>query len=247
MIPYEQWTNETVRDLGIVPQWWYLMEFFEAMDYHRPLVAPHRVNDIRRPDNVVGHWQRCVNITWAIKQCYLTGGVGLEFGSAGVHTPWCLNTDVRTGLPSHYPPDVSVKDRSIVQGHMRVSADDPKDSFIRHDAVCADDELVYGTKAFRDNAFSLIVANHVLEHTKGDPVELLTEWVRILSPGGVIALVIPDNNWFDVMKCDPDHQHAWTSLEFLNIAERVPGVEVVEHTGEIQPNYHSFATILRKK
>jgi hypothetical protein len=224
----------------------YLLEHFPDYDYRKP-VDPNRLDIRKGKVNIVGFWQRAVNVWWAIEKCGKTGDVGLEFGSAGVKTPWSVNTDVRTGLRSHYPPNVPVDQRAITQGHMRVSGDRREGVFQRHDSVCGDTSEVLGTGVFRDNSFSLITANHVLEHMAGDPVELLVEWSRLLMSGGIMALVLPDQQWLDVMSCDPDHQHAWTESEFLAIAKRVPGMDVIEHTGATQINYHSFATILRKK
>lgn len=46
---------------------------------------------------------------------------------------------------------------------------------------------------FRDNCFSAIYASHLLEHLYPDEAkELLRECGRVLKPGGVIRLVVPD-------------------------------------------------------
>lgn len=228
--------------MSVLDSYKYLSEFFPDFDYRRP-VNPDHLN-ARSRVNCVGHWQRCVNLWWAVRQLQGTGDVGLEFGSAGVLTPWCLSTDVRTGLSSHYPRADGT--REIVRGHLRVAADFHGVSFDRHDEVCDDHAPVYGTGVFPDNSYGLILANHVFEHLSGDPIENLSAWARILKPGGVIAIVMPDNRWFDVMMCDKDHKHAWDGRDFDALASRVPGCRVIEHTSDTQVNYFSFATILQK-
>lgn len=50
-----------------------------------------------------------------------------------------------------------------------------------------------GELPFMDNSVDRIIATHVLEHV-AEPVEALSEWVRVLKPGGVLSLILP---------CDP--------------------------------------------
>jgi SAM-dependent methyltransferase len=46
---------------------------------------------------------------------------------------------------------------------------------------------------FKDNCFDQIYASHVLEHVHWNLVEnTLIEWVRILKPGGVLEIWVPD-------------------------------------------------------
>jgi SAM-dependent methyltransferase len=44
---------------------------------------------------------------------------------------------------------------------------------------------------FKDNELDFIVSSHLLEHLP-DPIESLTEWKRVLRPGGVLAIAVPD-------------------------------------------------------
>lgn len=46
---------------------------------------------------------------------------------------------------------------------------------------------------FEDNSIDRVIATHVLEHVP-DPVAALTEWARVIRPGGVLSLILP---------CDP--------------------------------------------
>ena len=46
---------------------------------------------------------------------------------------------------------------------------------------------------FEDNSADLIYACHVLEHFKRDETEkILTEWYRVLKPGGSLRIAVPD-------------------------------------------------------
>jgi predicted SAM-dependent methyltransferase len=48
-------------------------------------------------------------------------------------------------------------------------------------------------KIFKDGEFSLIYASHILEHIPWYQTnDVLTEWVRVLEPGGVLEVWVPD-------------------------------------------------------
>lgn len=44
---------------------------------------------------------------------------------------------------------------------------------------------------FHDHSLDYVIASHVLEHV-GNPVAALAEWYRVLRPGGIIYLVVPN-------------------------------------------------------
>jgi SAM-dependent methyltransferase len=44
---------------------------------------------------------------------------------------------------------------------------------------------------FHDHALDYVIASHVLEHV-ANPVAALTEWYRVVRPGGIIYLVVPN-------------------------------------------------------
>lgn len=47
--------------------------------------------------------------------------------------------------------------------------------------------------AFEDNSFDVVYSSHVLEHMSKDKAEeLVEEMVRVLKPGGILRLVVPD-------------------------------------------------------
>jgi len=63
---------------------------------------------------------------------------------------------------------------------------------------------------FRSNAFSKIIAHHVLEHLR-DPDMFLGEAYRVLKPKGVLSLRTP-NFLSRNAYADPDHKHVFNFL-----------------------------------
>jgi len=56
---------------------------------------------------------------------------------------------------------------------------------------------------FKDNVFDLVYASHILEHTPWFDLEkILTEWIRILRPGGSIEIWVPDGYKLCKLLCD---------------------------------------------
>ncbi len=197
----------------------YLLEHFPNYDYNRAK-QPERVV-FSRPDNVTGHQQRAFNIFWAIEQCWKTGGVGLEIGSGGVHTPWCLSTDAYS-TDSHPIYGGGCRPHMVVPGH--------------------------DLSVFSDNSFSLILANHVVEHLPGDVAQVFREhWLRVLKPGGVLAVILPDQTYVDVLAIDRDHKHAWTAAQFR---DQVIG-QITDLVHEVEwdtlKNNFSYNAVVRKR
>lgn len=59
-----------------------------------------------------------------------------------------------------------------------------------------------------DGSFDFVIANHVIEHVT-DPIRALTEWYRIIRPGGILFLAVPDKRF----TFDRDRER--TTLEHL--------------------------------
>lgn len=79
-----------------------------------------------------------------------------------------------------------------------------------------------------NDTFDFVVANHVLEHLT-DPIRALIEWHRILRPGGLLMLALPDKRFtFDA------HRRR-TSLDHLVADHRSsepPGIRNRDHLEE---------------
>jgi predicted SAM-dependent methyltransferase len=45
-----------------------------------------------------------------------------------------------------------------------------------------------------DNTLDFVIANHVLEHVT-DPIGSIAEWHRILKPGGILLMAVPDKRF----------------------------------------------------
>ncbi len=52
-------------------------------------------------------------------------------------------------------------------------------------------ESVYPLK-FKTNSCNLVYACHILEHMDGKKEKVLKEWIRVLKPGGILRLSVPD-------------------------------------------------------
>ncbi|MBI4829311.1 MAG: glycosyltransferase [Nitrospinae bacterium] len=80
---------------------------------------------------------------------------------------------------------------------------------------------------FADGELDYVIARHNLEHYV-DPLKALDEWARVLKPGGVICLVLPDDEAFDTIHADESHLHVFTKGSLKNLVSLVPPLSVVE-------------------
>lgn len=64
-----------------------------------------------------------------------------------------------------------------------------------------------------DNAFDFVYSSHCLEHLR-DPRVALTNWIRIVKPGGFIVVQVPDEDLYEKghwpSKYNPDHKYTFT-------------------------------------
>ena len=51
-------------------------------------------------------------------------------------------------------------------------------------------------KGIKENSFDFIVSSHCLEHLN-DPEEGLTNWIRVIKPGGHIVITVPDEDLYE--------------------------------------------------
>lgn len=67
-----------------------------------------------------------------------------------------------------------------------------------------------------DGALDFVIANHVLQELE-DPVATLQRWMRVLRPGGIVFLTLPDARYDDA----GDAPHAWELPGFLALLARI--------------------------
>jgi len=66
---------------------------------------------------------------------------------------------------------------------------------------------------FEDQSQDYVLAEDLLEHVI-NPIRALREWNRVLKPGGILLIFVPDEDRTDGILLDPTHTHAF-DLEFL--------------------------------
>ncbi len=199
-------------------------EFFPDFDYRHP--APGAIIDMRDPNNCVGHQQRAFSVWHAIQNCGPLD-LGLDFGSPKGMTPHCVHVDV-FGDGRVHP----------FYGGGRYLAD------LAHSAV--------STSFYPPDAWPYISSNHSLEHMDmpGDSgiASLLGKWIELLRGGGILAMVIPDNDHFDVLASDRNHYHAWGARDFrqrvLDTVLSQSPVQLLEY--DTLDNHFSFNVVIQK-
>lgn len=80
---------------------------------------------------------------------------------------------------------------------------------------------------FADGVLDYVVARHNLEHYE-DPIKTLKEWKRVLRRGGVLGIVLPDNDELDTIKIDPTHKHVFTKKDFKKMLEKIEGFKLLK-------------------
>jgi SAM-dependent methyltransferase len=98
---------------------------------------------------------------------------------------------------------------------------------------------------FEDGSVDILISRHSFEHAL-DPVAVLGEWRRVLTPDGRVLVVLPDHAEIPTM--DPfyghgEHLHAYTQESFGNLIEALD-VFAVEEIGVVVPEW-SFGAVLR--
>jgi SAM-dependent methyltransferase len=134
-------------------------------------------------------------------------GTGLELGPG--HQPFSLPSNVKVRYVDRWDPEHS---------HELYPELGPEVPFLAPDIVANFD--VDRLAMIEDGSEDFVVCSHVLEHL-ADPIGFLDEIQRVLRPGGVMILVLPDR------RRTFDRDRPPTSLEHL-VAEHDARVTVVD-------------------
>ena len=178
-------------------------------------------------NNKVGHQQRAFTTWWAIETCGPLD-LGLDIGAHRGLTPFSIHIDKFYDNKHEHPFYGGVTGADVVADGTGLSG------------------------LFPPSTFPCIGSNHSLEHmpVAGDSgtIDLLKGWMTLLRPGGILALVVPDNDWWRVMESDPDHKNAWGAKDFrprvLDALVRDTGATLVEY--DTLDNHYSFNVVVRK-
>lgn len=95
---------------------------------------------------------------------------------------------------------------------------------------------------FRDNSLDYVVCSNVLEHV-ANPVAALAEWQRVLRPGGIIYVVVPDRRytWDHPRRTTPiehlleDYERGTTACDPTHIDDFIDGIDWSMSHGELSP------------
>jgi len=111
--------------------------------------------------------------------------------------------------------------------------------------ICAADVQASGDDLpmFADGELDYVVSRHNLEHYV-DPVKTLREWLRVLRPGGTLAIIVPDERAGDTVFLDPTHKHCFTPESLTNLVELIGGVKVLR-TQVVIPNWSFLLVAIR--
>jgi ubiquinone/menaquinone biosynthesis C-methylase UbiE len=96
---------------------------------------------------------------------------------------------------------------------------------------------------FEDASLDYVVSRHNLEHYV-DVVATLMEWRRVLKPGGIMALIVPDERAGDTVFLDPTHKHCFTPASLERLIGVLGGFEIVK-SEVVVPNW-SFLVVAAK-
>lgn len=97
---------------------------------------------------------------------------------------------------------------------------------------------------FADNTFDMVTCQTVLIHMK-NPATTIAEWIRVLRPGGLLAVAEPNNIAANTVRSNHDFEAAITNLteqiSFMMICERGKWKLGEGHNsiGDLLPGYFS--------
>lgn len=144
-------------------------------------------------------------------------GRGLDVGCGGNKTcPQAIGVDIVTGgSTGHHGGQAGVKSMA--------------------DVTASGDHM----PMFRNGEMDFVIARHNMEHYK-DHVKALLEWIRVLKPGGLLAVGVPDHEWVDTINIDPTHRHVFTAESLNRLFGLLPGMNTL-YVGGLIPRWSLMA------
>lgn len=114
-----------------------------------------------------------------------------------------------------------------------------KDKISSADICTSGDDL----SMFVDNELDFVVSRHNLEHYI-DVIKTLCEWKRVLKPGGILAMVLPDDRYLNTISLDPTHKHVFTPESIKRYLDLIGNFEILKNETVID-NW-SFVCVAKK-
>lgn len=107
---------------------------------------------------------------------------------------------------------------------------------------------------FADGSLDFVFSSHFLEHVE-DHKAVLTDWWRVLRPGGHLVLYLPHADHYprkDQPGANPDHKHDFVPRDIAGAMEEVckasgTGYVLLEDETRIEQDEYSFLQVFGKK
>jgi SAM-dependent methyltransferase len=103
-------------------------------------------------------------------------------------------------------------------------------------------------QGIEDNKYDFVLSCHSLEHV-ANPLKALSEWQRVLKPGGMLVLVLPDKRYtFDINRTYTKMDHLVKDYEFeMNEKDTTHFDEIAASYGPgIYPGIHSKEELVQR-
>jgi predicted SAM-dependent methyltransferase len=101
---------------------------------------------------------------------------------------------------------------------------------------------------FFNSVFDYVYSSHCLEHLI-DYKRALTDWVRILKPGGHIILYLPHADYYKYkilpngdIEFNPEHLHEFRPADIVPILESL-GITIIENDLDVGVDRYSFLIV----
>lgn len=160
--------------------------------------------------------------------------------------PYCRGRGIDVGCGAHkiHPAatgiDIVARGTKFKKCKMKKGILDRQGAFVcQADIQAAGDNLFM----FKDNELDYVVSSHNLEHYL-DTIKTLREWKRVLKPGGILGIILPDDIRGSSMYvlC---HKHCFTPESFKNLVQLIGGLKIIK-LERMGPS-RSFVCVMKKR